>query len=328
MLQRLSAEEVARELGRSYKQERIPPSFLVMAAPGMGKTSFLEACVRALPAKTHAISVSGGVIASEGHFVRVLQAGVRNAAVGDSNWERCLRVLLARMSEAQFVIAIDDFDQLVYKREVLATTLAAAGRQGVPFVVSCAKSTASRIVGVGRPFQGILRPIAIRALNKSQADLLVQRRAPNLPPNVREFIILQAGGHPGALVYLSRIAQLCFREGATFDGERTVAHATEFAGSVYAESWSALGPQQRAILSHLSRLDLDTSSVTQIAAGILLHPSHVSAQLRRLVDEGLVRRDSRGSYSIAALLARWIVARRVWQHPLAESGTEYHRRLV
>lgn len=309
-----SAEEVAKEVARRRGQ-RQPPSFLIAAAPGMGKTSFLEACVRALPDTISAVSVSGGAIASEGHFVHVLHASSRGISTERRDWKSGLRAILTEPARTSMVLAIDDFDQLVYKREELARALAAAATdvRGPSLLVSSARSTVERILGAGRPFQGLLRTIQIGPLDDIEADHLIQRRARALPSSVRAFIVSEAAGHPGAIVYLSRVTELLMSDGGNPDDKRATRYATEFAGSVYAESWSTLGPQQRAILTHLSRLNLETSSVTQIASGVLLQPSHVSAQLRRLMDEGLVRRDSRGSYAIAPLLARWIVARRVWQ---------------
>ena len=114
------------------------------------------------------------------------------------------------------------------------------------------------------------------------------------------------------MFFFSWMAELFLRAGNDRDVAGIMQRGTELAGSVYAEAWSALGPQQRAILWHVSTAPEATQSIARLADSLCLHPSHVSAQLTRLRDEGLVVRNQlRGQYTVAPLLARWILERAV-----------------
>lgn len=310
VLQSTPEERVQAQLA-SYLAGGDKASFLIAAAPGMGKTSFLEACLRSVSETDRVVFVSGSVLASEGHFVRVLHASTKDTSAEHRDWKSGLRTFLGAATSRPLILAIDDFDQLAFKRDDLTKILAAAAASpdGALLLLTCSRSTIDRIVGAGRPFSGILTTVTIAPLDEIAAHQLIQLRAPMLPTKARAFVVHQAGGHPGAIVFISRIVESLLENGSRFDPARALASATEFAGTVYAEPWSALGPQQRAILWHLSRVRSEAASVTQIAQALVLQPSHVSAQLARLVDEGLIRRDGRGAYAIAPLLANWIVAR-------------------
>jgi hypothetical protein len=277
----------------------------------MGKTSFLEACIRTVGEKDRVVFISGSVLASEGHFVSVLQASIKRASIERRDWRSGLRAFLTRGPDERLVLAIDDFDQLAYKRDELTRILAEAASQpnATLLLLTGARSTVDRIVGPGRPFASLLTTLTIEPLDEQAAKRLIQLRAATLPEAARAFVVRETGGHPGAIVFVSRIVESLLKDGDRFDAIRALASATEFAGAVYAEPWSALGPQQRAILWHLSSVRSEAASVTHIARALVLQPSHVSAQLARLVDEGLIRRDGRGAYAIAPLLASWIVAR-------------------
>lgn len=286
-------------------------SFLITAAPGMGKTSFLEACIRPVRQSDRVVFVSGSVLASEGHFVHVLHTSTQQSTAEHRDWKSGLRAFLGEETAHPLILAIDDFDQLAYKRDELAKILAAAAADpnGALLLLTCARSTIDRILGAGRPFANVLTTVSIDPMDETAAERLIQLRAPSLSAEARAFVVHQAGGHPGAIVFVSRIVESLLKDGDRFDAARALSSATEFAGAVYAEPWSALGPQQRAILWHLSSVRTEAASVTHIARALVLQPSHVSAQLARLVDEGLIRRDGRGTYAIAPLLGSWIVAR-------------------
>lgn len=297
-------------------------SFLITAAPGMGKTSFLEACVRQARKRERVVFVSGSVLASEGHLVHVLHTSTKRSTPEHRDWKSGLRAFLTEGTDHPLILAIDDFDQLAYKRDELTRILAATASDpnGALLLLTCARSTVDRILGAGRPFANILTTVSIDPLDENAAERLIQLRAPSLAAAARTFVVQQAGGHPGAIVFVSRIVESLLKDGDRFDASRALASATEFAGAVYSEPWSALGPQQRAILWHLSSVGSEAGSVTHIAKALVLQPSHVSAQLARLVDEGLIRRDGRGAYAIAPLLARWIVARGVRASMMMDSA--------
>jgi hypothetical protein len=287
----------------------------------MGKTSVLASAFRQLEATTSTIQriwVSGSVIASEGQFFRSLahEAGLpplihRDWRDAGSAVFESLRARVEGM-DTSLAIFIDDFDVLAFKREslieMLATECARIPRGAV--FASAARGAIDRILSPGRPFASRLQPVILSLLSQREALELVHLRAPALPTALVQFVVAQAGGHPAALVFLSRIAELFVRAGNQGDTAGIMQWSGELAGSVYAEAWSALGPQQRAILWHVSTASGATQSVTRLADLLCLHPSHVSAQLTRLRDEGLVvRRNLRGQYAVAPLLARWILER-------------------
>jgi DNA-binding transcriptional ArsR family regulator len=304
-------EQQVQESVQRYVAGGAKASFLITAAPGMGKTSFLEACVRHVRQRARVVFVSGSVLASEGHLVHVLHTSTKQSTAEHRDWKSGLRAFLTEGPRHPLILAIDDFDQLAYKRDELARILAATASDpnGALLLLTCARSTVDRILSAGRPFANVLTTVSIEPLDEMAAERLIQLRAPTLSAATRAFVVHQAGGHPGAIVFVSRIVESLLKDGDRFDATRALASAREFAGAVYAEPWSVLGPQQRAILWHLSSVRSDAASVTHIARALVLQPSHVSAQLARLVDEGLIRRDGRGAYAIAPLLASWIVAR-------------------
>lgn len=310
MLQDSGERQVQASL-ENYRLGGQKQSFLIAAAAGMGKTSLLESCVRHAKMGERAVSVSGSVLASEGHFVQVLQASANQPSAALRDWKTGLQAFFEAWRGQQVILAIDDFDQLAYKRDELTRLLASAASDalGPVLLLTCEPSTIDRILGGGRPFEGLLTVVSIEPLDDRAAEHLIQKRAPQLPEAARAFVVQHAGGHPGAIVFASRLIESLLKAGGGFNTRDALAATTEFAGAVYAEPWSALGPQQRAILWHLSSVRDESASVTQIARTLVLQPSHVSAQLARLVTEGLIRRDGRGAYAIAPLLANWISAR-------------------
>lgn len=310
VLQNAPEEQIHDGLSR-YVSGGQKESFLIAGASGMGKTSLLASCVRHVRQRGRVVSISGSVLASEGHFVHVLHSSMPQLTAEHRDWKSGLRALLAGSPGHPLILAIDDFDQLAYKRDELGRILAASAtdRVGVLLLLTGARSTVDRITGTGRPFASVLTTVLIEPMDEAAAENLIRLRTPGLSQAARMFVVRQAGGHPGAIVFLSRIVESIFKEGDRFDASQALSYASEFAGAVYAEPWSALGPQQRAILWHLSSVQAESASATHIARELVLQPSHVSAQLARLVDEGLIRRDGRGAYAIAPLLASWIVAR-------------------
>jgi DNA-binding transcriptional ArsR family regulator len=213
------------------------------------------------------------------------------------------------------VLTIDDFDALVFKREGLSTAIgeALAVHPSIKLLGACHPSACDRFLSASHPFNVSARArvsaIAIPSMDSEAAMKLIRRRVPRLSVAGARRVIREAGGHPAALVFLARLAELGRPRDAT-DLSRMLRNASEFAGTVYSESWASLGPQQRAILWELSARS--TASAADIARAICLPSSHVSAQITRLLAEGLVHRDlRRGHFGVAPLLAGWIARRAV-----------------
>lgn len=280
-------------------------TILFTGAPGIGKSAALAATVRILTAdrQRRAIWITGEAVAGEVHLASLLSGtppGVRST-------EDALSEVCRGMMRDRLVLAVDDLDALVSKRE----RIAAAFRElltgpDIVLVGTCHPGAVSRLAGTDGPFTTLpdrdLPLIALTHLGDLEARALILRRAPTLSVQFREAVVNWAGGHPAALVFLSRLAEGIAEREAEFFFNR----AAEFAGAVYGEPWSALGPQQRAVLRQLA-LQPGEAGLVEAGTALGLSPAHVGAQVRRLVDEGLVRRcRERGRYAVAPLLSRWI----------------------
>lgn len=286
---------------------------LVAGAPGFGKSSVLAAASRQLRVKekTRTIWLSGGIIASEAHLVALLAE-----SVGRPEWSGLpLSGLCNHLSKgtSPLTLAIDDFDALVFKREPLSVTIGGMFSRH-PFmrlIGTGLPAACERLVNPAHPFflasGGRVNTITLQPMNSQTALALIRRRVPRLAFGSAREVIQAAGGHPAALVFLARLAELR-PPGEQSDLRRLFERAAEFAGAVYSESWASLGPQQRAVLWELSVRS--TATAAEVATAIHLPASHVSAQISRLVADGLVRREEqRGQYSVAPLLAGWVARR-------------------
>ena len=293
----------------------------IAGAPGVGKTSALAAAARRLEAEGESVSlwVSGGVVASEGHLTQLLLNGLEDGLERGSRSPRpsleavCKRI--AGDGKHPRTLAIDDFDTLIFKRESVAAAVrrTVLGRTPVRLLATCRPSALDRLIAtpVLAHREGEVTSVTIGGFDTVAARDLIRRRAPLLSAEATTAVIADAGGHPAALVYLARIAELRVdgdnrSEGSLGD---LFERAAEFAGAVYAESWALLGPQQRAILWQLGSLSCPATAA-EVAGRIALSASHVSAQITRLIAEGLVHRtDVRAHFGVAPLLARWIAKR-------------------
>jgi len=266
------------------------------------------------------IWIDGGIVASEGHLAALLaSAGSINRS--DASLEALIEEMTSE-GRGPTLLVIDNLDSLVFKRErvtrALATFLESGSGQRI--LASCHPAAADRMVGGKGPFAAVAgrtSTFTLMPLTDDEAEDLVRRRAPRLSAGVSDMVISAAGGHPAALVFLSRMAEVGvdseLEAGAFFD------RAAEFAGAVYAESWAHIGPQQRAILFQITRFG-GSASMAEIAQALALPPSHVGAQMSRLVTDGLVLRPAmRGRYEIPMLLARWI-ERRATRGPRARGS--------
>jgi DNA-binding transcriptional ArsR family regulator len=314
---------------------------IIAAPPGFGKTSLLIAAAELAAHRlaTRTIWINGSVVASEQHLARLLAPGITlpntSAALSTSAAEK-------DAADDRLLIAIDDIDALVFKREGIATLIGhlLVRNREARLLASCHPAAAERFLSppgwlsmVSSLMSAPIPIVSVGPLDDDAALALVRRREPGLTDHAARAILVAAGGHPAALVFLSRLAVLRVGEAVRptlhYDappGERRtngepdgiaglVDWAAEFAGAVYAEAWAALGPQQRAILWQLARREVPTSA-SDVASAIDLTASHVSAQLTRLGGDGLVRRTSiRGQFTVAPLLARWIARRAARDEP-------------
>ena len=303
---------------------------LILGLPGFGKTSLLAAAARAAAHDLggRIVWLSGSIVANERHLLRLLPREFHSRVGGEPTFDEEKR-------NGASVLAIDDIDALVFKRARVADLLTRllADDPNLRMLASCHSAAAERFLSPNGWLKHLARKsvspigiVSIAPLDDDAARALIRRREPRLSEIAAERIIGAAGGHPAALVFLSRLAQLReptgIREATTAPShlsmvqpeiavtENTVddliTWAAEFAGAVYAESWAALGPQQRAVLWQLARCGSPTSA-SNIAVRLDLPPSHVSSQLTRLVADGLVRRtETRGQFGVAPLLAKWI----------------------
>jgi hypothetical protein len=308
---------------------------LIAGAPGVGKTSILTAATERVGRHTGraVVWVNGGIVASEGHLVRLLVGAL---GAGDSLGKEpagdfSLEDLCHRLAEdfiRPVLLAVDDFDLLVFKRERVGTTIGEALAPGsaMRLLATCHPAARDRLVAASsfaRCLAGGIATVMMGPFDTREAHELVRRRAPRLTAEECAAIVAEAGGHPAALVFLARLAELSLggkRHGATGLVD-LFEKAAELAGSVYAEPWAALGPQQRAILWRLGATAAPKTAA-EIAAPLALPAPQVSAQLLRLVDEGLAQRSTlRAHYSVAPLLTRWIARRAVRErHSAAGAG--------
>jgi ATPase family protein associated with various cellular activities (AAA) len=295
---------------------------LVAGAPGMGKSSVLSSVAeKARRSPRSAVTwVDGSVVASEGHLSALLVSAGAIDLEGSAldtvfDW-------LAAEGPGSPLLVIDNLDALVFKRERVACALATflTAGSGQRLLASCHPAAADRLTRGNGPFAKIpdrTSTFTLVPLGDDEAKDLVRRRAPRLPPGVTSMVIAAAGGHPAALVFLSRMAEVGLE--SELEAEAFFDRAAEFAGAVYAESWAQIGPQQRAILFQITRFG-GSASMAEIAEALVLPASHVGAQMSRLVTDGLVLRPTpRGRYEIPLLLARWI-ERRATRGPSGRIG--------
>jgi DNA-binding transcriptional ArsR family regulator len=294
---------------------------LLAGAPGMGKSSVLSSAAQKAKnsLRWETIWIDGGVVASEGHLAALLAS-----AISTSQQVASLEAVIEEMTSSDreaTLLVIDNLDWLVFKRERVTRALAVflesdSGR----VLASCHPAAADRLAGGKGPFAAVTgrtSTFTLMPLADDEAEDLVLRRAPRLPAGIAKTVIAAAGGHPAALVFLSRMAEVGV--GSELETEDFFERAAEFAGAVYAESWAQIGPQQRAILYQISRAG-GSASMAEIAQALTLPPSHVGAQISRLVMDGLVLRPAiRGRYEIPLLLARWI-ERRAARAPRGKEG--------
>jgi len=293
-------------------------SVLIAGAPGMGKTSVLLASARRVAENTDrkVAWVSGSVVASEEHLARFLAAELEKIGMGESEpvsvpLEAVFSWLDPTETRRTLLLAIDDFDVLVFKRQGLGLRIAELGVRSpkIPIIVSCQLASVDKIKktsAFGQKLGESLRVVPIPLLEDRPAKDLIDRRAPGLPPTAKSAILQEAGGHPAALVYLARLA-------SESDTEKSITafleRAAEFAGSVYAEPWSVLSPQQRAVLWELAAASKPLTA-GQVAERLALPAPQVSVQLKRLINHGLVLLANRKAhFTVAPLLTRWIAIR-------------------
>ena len=316
-LRRSSVSRVATAISRGSQ------AVLIAGAPGFGKTSVLSATVRRVSTKLglKVLWINGAIVGSEAHLARIIAGAT--AGSEDERAEADPKATLRRLLSAfgtkprgPSLLAVDDVDALFFKRQQLAAVFgdALAADTNMRFLGTCHPSVCRRLMKAShfsRRLDGHVTRVPLSILGKEQAKELLRRRAPGLPRGLSSVVVHEAAGHPAALVFLARLASLHLDERTLSDRDvqKLLDTAGEFAGSVYAESWASRGPQQRAILWQLATASSPTTAAS-IASVLNLRAPQVSAQLHRLVAEGLVSPTAqRARYSVAPLLTRWISTR-------------------
>lgn len=296
---------------------------LVAGAPGFGKTSVLGSAAKRVVDQTGCgvLWINGGIVGSEDHLARIIAeaSAPEDKRGGQQRSESHLEGQifgLADSRDAPFLLALDDVDALFFKRERLARLfgLALSSNERLMLLGTCHPSVCRRLVHrspFGDQLGAEIATVHINLFDETEAHRLVDHRVQGLPPEARSLVIAEAGGHPAALVFLARLARLYVGDSSPWEKVQAefLDRAGDLAGSVYAESWALLGPQQRALLWHLGTASKPLSAGV-LAEAIALRPSQVSAQIRRLIDEGLVMAAARRAhFTVAPLLARWIAVR-------------------
>ena len=311
LLHEVSDLIAVNDLTRGFPATKV---VLIAGPSGFGKTSVLRAAAELAAAKLEAnvLWVPGGIVASEDHLSRLAASAA--GGVGAVESARGLRALFEYLSSPnhRFILSIDDLDLLAFKRqsivEILRTAIDRA--TNLRLLASCRPESAARLTkqmddrGSSRRAHSVQVRI-LTPLGEMEALSLIRKRVPTLSPKQEKAILSEAGGHPAALVFLGRLAEL--RPDARVS--ELLAFAADFAGAIYAEGWAALGPQQRAIVWELS-LAGEVMTAADISQRLLVPPPQVSSQLTRLVNEGFVlRANVRGRFGIVPLLARWVTKR-------------------
>ena len=292
---------------------------LIVGAIGMGKTTVLGSGVRQAARKlgVPVHFIPGEVVASEGHLASLLrdQLSVRGHTATAQLHVEVDDALGALASTSPAILAIDDLDVLFFKRQRIAKAITHALRStSLRLAGSVGTDALERIIGRERPLthtpNRFVRMIRLGTLSTAAAKRLALRRNSALSRGHVERIACLAGGHPAAVVFLSRLMRLAPAKGPSTNesGFAVLSNAGEFAAAVYSEPWASLGPQQRAIIAQLGSLDRPASA-GELAESLSLSPSHISAQLTRLRAEGLVTQVRRGRFAVAPLLAKWLAHR-------------------
>lgn len=297
---------------------------LITGPPAFGRSALLASLFRtAVGPRGAGLWVDGSSVANEDHLVAQLTGCMRPGRAllksWRAEWDRLIEDVRAWSAEdggqRTVVLAIDDLDDLVFKRAELAIRLsrALAAVPQIRLIGSSGLAGHRRVLRKGEPLHGLFQVKVLGRLTEDESFALLERRFPGLPSEVADWISEASGGHPAAVVYLGRMASMSLPSSP----EGLLESAATMAGAVYAEPWATLGPQQRAILTELARQSARPCASPHLASALALQQSHLNAQLSRLVDEGLVWRPSRGHYQISALLSRWIVRRAVrgWTTP-------------
>src|SRR5205823_3460982 len=136
------------------------------------------------------------------------------------------------------LLAIDDFDLLIFKRKHVGSTIGetlAAG-PAVRLLATCHPATRDRLAtthAFARCLVGEVATVTIGTFDTSAARELVGRRAPRLSVEQCAAVIAEAGGHPAALVYLARLAEFLLGDKSQNDPAvlaNLFESAAEFAG--------------------------------------------------------------------------------------------------
>ena len=292
--------------------ERLVP--VISGAVGMGKSAVLRSAARRFSERDGAqlIVIPSGEIAGEPHLDKLIaeRLGVPSPArptSADDGPSEFVRMIVRASLSQRIVLAVDDVDQLLYKRPAMLGAIRdLLAAEQVRLACTVGADTMDRLAGP----RGLLTQLAPSRLTVITLDVLpvaaavalARRRNPALTTRELREVAFGAGGHPAAIAFLARFAALglCRRQPS-----QLLTLAADFAGHVYGGPWASLGPQQRAIMIALASTP-EAQTAASVSLRLTLPSSHVSAQLSRLRAEGMISSERRGHFRVAPLLFAWL----------------------
>jgi DNA-binding transcriptional ArsR family regulator len=208
----------------------------------------------------------------------------------------------SKKHKKRIVLLIDNFDMILDQigndteqarlRDILMN-------DGTVMLIGCAPSYFHQIQDYGQPLYNFFKTFNLNDLKFPDIEELIRRRAEiDEIPNIEELLqknrtrikALEAftGGNPRLVLMLYRIITSSDMTEVRNGLERLLDAVTPY----YKDKTEKLPPQQRKIINEIAQYSLEKSegiSPTEIAQRIRMTPNQVSAQLKRLAENGYVK---------------------------------------
>jgi tetratricopeptide (TPR) repeat protein/DNA-binding MarR family transcriptional regulator len=208
----------------------------------------------------------------------------------------------SKKHKKRIVLLIDNFDMIL--DQIGSDTEQARLRDilmndGTVMLIGCAPSYFHQIQDYGQPLYNFFKTFNLNDLKFPDIEELIRRRAEiDEIPNIEELLqknrtrikALEAftGGNPRLVLMLYRIITSSDMTEVRDGLERLLDAVTPY----YKDKTEKLPPQQRKIINEIAQYSLEKRegiSPTEIAQRIRMTPNQVSAQLKRLAENGYVR---------------------------------------